>query len=172
MFRMISTTVALLSLSHGAIVHAANKEKCLNEEQAEALVTYLLPKAVEASRQQCATALPITASLLMENSEQLARYNAASETAWPQARAAVNVIAGGELPAELDDKLVRSISDAMFTQMISGEIKPDDCATIDKIYTDLEPMPSANLASLAVTILQAATKNDEKPDIPICKQTS
>ncbi len=106
---------------------------------------------------------------MIKNSERLAKYRVASETAWPQAKNAVNVLAREKLPPEIDDELLRPIADAMFTQLIGNEIKPKDCALIGKIYSDLEPMPSTNLASLAITILQAATKDDEKQDIPICK---
>ena len=79
------------------------------------------------------------------------------------------MIAGEKLPPEIDDALLRPITDAMFTSLIGEEIKPKDCALIAKIYQELEPMPSSNLASFAVAIVQAATKDDEKQDIPICK---
>lgn len=161
--------LAIFALTHSAAAQAVQVEKCLSVAQAEALVTYLLPTAVQASRSKCAASLPATASLLRENSQQLAKYRAASEGAWPQARSAVSVLAGEKLPPEIDDTLLRPIADAMFTQLIGEEIKPKDCSLIAKIYSDLEPMPSSNLASLAISIVQAATKNDEKQDIPICK---
>ena len=168
-FRKFALGAAVISLAHAGAVQAAESENCLTVAEAEALVTYLLPKAVEASRDRCANSLPASAPLLMENSEQLARYNAASAAAWPAARDAVGVIAGNDFPAELDDEILRPIADAMFSQMIGEEIKPKDCALIDKIYSDLEPMPTANLASLTITIVREATKGDKKQDIPICK---
>lgn len=161
--------LALFALTHSMAAQATEIEKCLSVVQAEALVTYLLPIAVETSRTQCSASLPATASLLKRNSEQLAKYRAASEDAWPQAKSAVSVLAGEKLPPEIDDSLLRPIAEAMFSKMIGDEIKTKDCIIIDKIYSDLEPMPSSNLASLAITIAQAATKADEKRDIPICK---
>jgi len=167
--RKIALGGAILSLLHAGSLQAAETEKCLTIEQAEALVIYLLPKGVEAGRAQCAESLPATSALMMSNSEQLAKYNAASEGAWPAAKSAVGILAGKGLPTDIDDALLRPIADAMFTQMIGKEIKPKDCLLIDKIYADLEPMPPANIASLTVTIMQAATKDDKKQDIPICK---
>lgn len=161
--------LALFALTNSVAAQATQVEKCLSVGQAEALVTYLLPTAVQASRNKCAASLPASAPLLKENSEQLAKYRAASEGAWPQAKNAVTVLAGEKLPPEIDDALLRPIADAMFTQMIGEEIKPKDCSLIAKIYNDLEPMPSSNLASLAISIVQAATKDDVKQDIPICK---
>lgn len=161
--------LALISLSHTAAASVTQAVNCLSVLQAESLVTYLLPTAVQASRSKCAASLPPTAPLMKKNSEQLAKYRAASDSAWPRARSAVSVLAGERLPPELDDALLRPIADAMFTKMIGDEIKPKDCALIGKIYSDLEPMPSSNLASLAITILQAATKDKQKQNIPICK---
>lgn len=172
MNRNLTVGLVLCCLTHSAAAQAAPVGQCLNVAQAEALVTYLLPTAVQASRSKCAASLPATASLLKENSEQFAKYRAASERAWPKAKSAVAVLAGEKLPLEIDDALLRPIADAMFTQLIGKEIKLEDCSVIAKIYSDLEPMPSANLASLAITIVQAATKKDKKQNIPICKASA
>jgi len=169
MMSKITLGLAIMGLSQSAVAQSTQAANCLSVVQAEALVTYLLPKAVDASRTKCATSLPVTSPLMIRNSDRLAKYRAASESAWPQAKNAVNVLAGAKLPPDMDDALLRPIADAMFTQLISQEIKPKDCATIGKIYGDLEPMPSANLASLAITIVQATAKDGEKQDIPICK---
>lgn len=161
--------LAILGLAQSAAAQTTQAEKCLSVPQAEALVTYLLPTAVQASRSKCSASLPATASLLEQNSEQLAKYRAASEGAWPQAKSALKLLAGEKIPPQIDDALLRPIADAMLTQLIGQEIKPKDCSLIAKIYSDLEPMPSSNLASLAVTLVQSATKKEKKRDIPICK---
>lgn len=165
----ITIGLAMLSLTQAAAAQTAGPAACLSVVQAEALVTYILPKAVDASRTKCAANLPANAPLMIANSPQLAKYRAASETAWPQAKKAVNVLAGDKLPPNMDDALLRPIADAMVTQLISNEIKPKDCATIGKIYGDLAPLPSANLASLLITVVQATAKDGKKQDIPICK---
>ncbi|MEH6700462.1 hypothetical protein [Parasphingorhabdus sp.] len=169
MHKKLIAGLALSGLAQSVSAQTAPPPKCLSIAQAEALVTYLLPSAVQASRDKCSASLPATAPLLKENSEQLAKYRAAAEGAWPQAKSAVTVMAGEKLPAGIDDTLLRPITDAMFTSLISEEIKPKDCNLIAKIYHDLEPMPSSNLASLAISIVQAASKDDKKQDIPICK---
>lgn len=165
----ITIGLAMLSLSQGAVAQSTAPAACLSVVQAEALVTYILPKAVDASRAKCSASLPANAPLMIKNSQQLAKYRTASESAWPQAKNAVNVLAGDKLPPDMDDALLRPIADAMLTQLIGNEIKPKDCQTIAKIYGDLEPMPSANLASLVITIVQATAKDGKKQDIPICK---
>ncbi len=161
--------LAMLSLTQSAAAQSAGPAACLSVVQAEALVTYLLPKAVDAGRAKCSASLPASSPLMVKNSQQLTKYRVASESAWPQAKNAVNVLAGDKLPPGMDDALLRPIADAMFTQLIGNEIKPKDCATIGKIYGDLEPMPSTNLASLLITIVQATAKDGKKQDIPICK---
>ncbi len=161
--------LAVFGLGQSAMAQTAEPARCLSVKQAEALVTYLLPKAVDASRTKCSASLPATSPLMIPNSERLAQYRAASETSWPQARNAVKLLAGANFPMEMDDALLRPIADALFTQLIGAEIKPKDCELIGKIYGDLAPMPSANLASLAVTVVLATAKDDRKRGIPVCK---
>ncbi len=170
MKQKMATAIAVLAMLQANVAHAAETApKCLSTVQAEALIMYLLPKAVDASRDRCAAVLPIDSALMAENSNRLEEYDAASESAWPQAREALAVISDDKVPAELDDRLVRPIADLIATTMIGDAINPRDCRVIDKIYGDLEPMPSRNLASLAVTIIQVSTKDDANTDIPICK---
>jgi len=165
----IAIGLAMIGLSQSAVAQSVQAANCLSTVQAEALVTYLLPKAVDASRTKCAASLPASSPLMIQNSERLARYRAASETAWPGARNAVNVLAGQKLPPNMDDALLRPIADAMFAQLIGNGIKSKDCAVIGKIYGDLEPMSPSNIASLAITIVQATARDGKKQDIPICK---
>lgn len=169
MKRHYAAGLVLVGFAQATALPAKQVENCLSVVQAEALVTYMLPTAVQAGRNKCAATLPPAASLFQRNSERLARYRAASETAWPQAKKAVAVLAGEKLPPGIDDALLRPIADAMITKLVGDEIKSKDCALIGKIYSDLEPMPPANLASLAVTLVQATTRNGQKRDIPICK---
>ena len=161
--------LAFLALSQTVAAQAAETEKCLSVGQAEALVTYLLPTAVQASRSKCAASLPATATLLKENSAQLAKYRTASEGAWPKAKAAVTALAGAQLPPDMDDSILRPIADALLTSLVDQQIKTRDCRLIAKIYQDIEPMPSANLASLTISIVQATRKDEGKQQIPICK---
>lgn len=159
---------AVIAMVQSGIAQAQEPQKCIPPVQAEALITYILPKAVKAAQSKCELTLPSRSALMQEQSERMIEYQEASEAAWPNAKAAVGVIAGDKFPGELDDALIRPLADAIFTGLIAEEIKPKDCGLIDKIYGDLAPMPSSNIASLTVTIIQAATKNDEKKDLPIC----
>jgi hypothetical protein len=160
---------AILGLVQSNIAQAQEPDKCVPPAQAEALITYILPKAVKAARSKCSLILPTQAALMEENSERLTNYQIASEAAWPKAREAVKAIAGEKIPRDIDDTILKPMTDAIFIGMISQEIKSKNCALIDKIYTDLAPMPSTNIASLTVTIIQAAAKDDDKTNLPICK---
>ena len=169
MNKKLMVGLALSGLTQSVSAQTVPVQNCLSVAQAEALVTYLLPTVVQASRSKCAVSLPATAPLLKENSVQLAKYRAAAEGAWPKAKSAVTVLAGEKLPIGIDDAILRPITDAMFTNLVGEKIKPKDCKLIAKIYHDLEPMPSSNLASLAISIVQASARDDKKQDIPICK---
>ncbi len=167
--KKLTLAVTILGLAQPSIAFAQVAEKCIQPEQAAALISYILPKAVEAAKSKCEPSLSIDSALMEINSERLASYQAASEAAWPKAKGAVNIIGGEKLPGDIDDTLLKPLADAIFTGMITEEIKAKDCALIDKIYADLAPMPSSNIASLTVTIIQAATKDDKDANLPICK---
>lgn len=160
---------AIFGMVQSGIAQAQEPKKCIPPVQAEALITYMLPKAVKAAQSKCGLALPSRSALMQEQSERLIEYQKASEKAWPNAKAAVSAIAGDKFPGELDDELIKPLADAIFIGLITEEIKPKDCGLIDKIYGDLAPMPSSNIASLTVTIIQAATKDEKKSNLPICK---
>ena len=160
---------AMFVLMSSNIAQAQTIEKCVQPDQAEALITYILPKAIEAAQTKCGSSLPARSALMENNSERLSQYRTASDAAWPKAREAVEIIGGEKLPGEIEDSLFKPLTDAIFSGMISAEIKPKVCSLIDKIYSDLAPMPSSNIASLTVTIIQAATKDGEKDSLPICK---
>ena len=168
-FRKLAMVASVLSLMHATGGQAQEKSKCVRADEAKAMVSYLLPHAVDAARSKCSTTLSAEAALLQENSEQLAKYRAASENAWPDAKMAFQVMAGDKFPMDLDDAALKPFAGVLIAGMIQSEIKAKDCGLIDRIYTDLEPMPSANLASLVVNILIETMKNDKDTKLPICE---
>jgi hypothetical protein len=168
-FSKLALSGAALCMMNAAVVQAKQANQCISVEQAEAMVMYLLPQAVDASQKQCANNLPATATLLQTDSEQLEAYKAAAETAWPSAKHAFVALVESEFLANAGDELLRPLANVMMSQLINKEIKAKDCKLIDKIYSDLAPLLSANIAGLAITIFQASSEDDTKPDIPICK---
>lgn len=169
--KKLAMALAMTALINGTALQAAETAQCIPPEQAEDLVTYLLPAALDAAGTKCATNLPPSAAMLQTDSAQYAKYQHSAEQAWPGAKQVIGVLAGDKFPKDMDLEAVRPMIDAMIPTMIAGEIKPGDCETIDQFYTLLEPLPSANLAGLAVLIIQQATDKKEKDPLNICKMS-
>ncbi len=172
MFRKISAASAAIALLSATSAQAAETKQCMPAETAKSLITYILPGALGAVRTKCASTLPASAALLQVDSEQMQRYEAASQEAWPEASAAIGLIAGQDLPENIEIDAMRPFVDAMIPAMLAQEVKSKDCATIDKVYGLLEPMPAANLASLTVMLAQLGSndnKEGRKDPFNICK---
>ncbi|GAA0481992.1 hypothetical protein GCM10009096_25320 [Parasphingorhabdus litoris] len=161
MFKKLSAASAMIALITGTSLQAAEAKQCIPAEQAESLITYVLPGALNAVRTKCSGSLPATATLLQVDSAQMQRYEADSQRAWPEASTAIGLLVGQDLPENMEMDAMRPFVDAMIPAMLAQEVKAKDCPTIDKVYGLLEPMPTANLAALTVMLAQLGS-NDEK----------
>ncbi|MEP2102375.1 MAG: hypothetical protein ABJP02_12795 [Parasphingorhabdus sp.] len=175
MFKKISAASAMIALTSATSLQAAETKQCIPAETAESLITYVLPGALGAVRTKCSASLPATAALLQVDSEQMRRYEADSQKAWPEASTAIGLLVGQDLPENMEMDAMRPFVDAMIPAMLAQEIKPKDCPTIDKVYDLLEPMPTSNLASLTVMLAQLGSNDSEssrKDPFNICKAPS
>ncbi len=172
MFEKISAASAIVALLSATSLQAAETKQCIPVETAESLVTYVLPSALDAVRTKCTSSLPATSALLQVNSVQMQRYETDSQKAWPQASTAIRSMVGQDLPEGLEMDAMRPFVDAMIPAMLAQEIKTKDCPTIEKVYGLLEPMPTANLASLTVMLAQLGSNDKDegrKDPFNICK---
>lgn len=172
MLKKISTVSAVLALLNATALQAAEAEQCMTPETAESLITYVLPVALDAARNKCASSLPATAALLQVDSAQMQRYVADSQDAWPKASTAIGLLVGQDLLENMEVNAFRPFIDAMIPAMLTKEIKEKDCPSIDKVYGLLEPMPTSNIASLTVMLVQLGNNDKEdgkKSSFNICK---
>lgn len=172
MLNKISAASAIIALLSATSVQAAEPKQCIPAETAESLITYILPGALGAVRTKCSTSLPASAALLEVDSVRMQRYEADSQRAWPKASTAIGLMVGQDLPENLGTDAMRPFVDAMIPAMLAQEIQAKDCPTIDKVYSLLEPMPTANLASLTVMLAQLGSNGKQesrKDPFNICK---
>lgn len=167
--RKFATLLGMVALVHGPAAAATDAGSCVPPEKAEALITYILPGSLKAVGTKCSATLPATASLLQVDSEQFARYQYASDQAWPDAQDVIGLLAGEKLPEGIDLNALKPMVDAMIPAMLIQEIKPKDCPTIERVYNLLEPLPSTNVASLTVMLIQLGSSSREKDPLNICK---
>ena len=74
----------------------------------------------------------------------------------------------------LQSDYARPLLVTLLVPQLVGRINPGDCATIDRLVTELAPLPPRNAAGVVVTALQflksekARGKSVEVPDLPLC----
>lgn len=166
--RRIALALTIPAMLASAAAQAQNAKPCVTAAEGEGLALYVMPDIVRSASQTCKPRLPATA-LLANPAPLIVKFRAESEAAWPAARAAFAKIAGEDVAPFLEGDMAKPMLSAMMGPMIASEIKPKDCAVINRMVELLQPLPARNTAAIFITIAQLAQK-DGKPDskLPLC----
>ncbi|MES2443775.1 MAG: hypothetical protein V4574_13165 [Pseudomonadota bacterium] len=143
-------------------------DACITAPEAEAFVLVIAPPVLREVARFCESELP--ASAYLRNSEALlAKFEAASRAAAPGAQAAVAKLMGPSgSSALLPPQDLMPMMLQMVGPMLTEELKAGDCPAYDRVLKLLDPLPADNAAALLITFAQMGTKNDKKPDFPLC----
>lgn len=150
--------------------------RCITTPEAEAMTLVALPDIIQQTGIICATRLPATSLIRRTDSEFLAKYQAAAERAWPNAREAIVKLSDPMIDSLLQSDFARPLLTAALAPVLVGRINPADCGTIDRFVTQLAPLPPANTAGVIVTTLRyfkaekAKGKAIAVPDLPLCPE--
>ncbi len=147
---------------------SAQTRPCINEAEAEALFQVMLPDMIREMGRVCA-ALPPRAFLRRPPAAFTARINAGVAPAMPAAQAGIRKLLGPDGQFIADSQFAIPAVRAIFAPAIAQQVKPADCPGLDKIVTNLAPLPPRNLAAVFAALLQLS-QNDEKrgPRLPLC----
>lgn len=152
---------------------AAAQARCLSAADAEAIALVALPDIIRDAGTVCA-ALPASSLLRRTDGKFIAKYEAEAERAWPAARTAIAKLSDPAVELLLLSEYARPLLSSLFAPQITGRINPEDCPTLDRLVTLLEPLPPRNTAGVIVTTLQylkaerAKGRAKDAPDLPIC----
>jgi hypothetical protein len=141
---------------------------CITEAEGEALFQVMLPDVIREMGRVCA-ALPPRSFLRQPSAAFMARINAGITPAMPAAQGGIRKLLGPQGGAFAESQFAIPMVRAIFVPLAAQEIKPADCPGLDKIVTNLAPLPPRNLAAVFVALAQLS-QNDEKrgPRLPIC----
>ena len=154
----------------------AAQNRCVTGVEAEAMAQVALPEIIRQTGTVCAARLPATSVVRRTSGAFIAKYDAAADAAWPQARSAIGKLADPLVTPLLASAYARPMITSIVTPLIVGRIAVQDCGTIDRLMTQLAPLPAKNTASIVVTTLQylkaekARGKNVQVPDLPLCAE--
>lgn len=173
MRRAISAIVAVLAaISLPAQASAA----CLTNAEAEAIALVAMPDLIRQTGQICASTLPAGSLVRRPQSAFLQRYDAAADAAWPAAKLAVVKLSDPAMEILLQSDFARPMLTSLLVPLLVGRIATNDCGTIDRLVSLLEPLPPRNTAGIVVTALQYLKAEKAKgngavadvPDLPVC----
>lgn len=177
--RILFGTHAALALMQGQVAQAATPAAapCLSENEVTSLVGFALPSVIDGTMKSCKPHLSSNGYFSTRGGEFLGRYAARKEQNWPLAKSAFLKLGGSkdakmaDMMKNLPDTAVQPFVEAMVSELVSGEIKPDQCTAIERGVRLLAPLPPENTAELVTFILVLADK--PKPgkasSFPICR---
>lgn len=157
----------LAALAASPIAYAQQRP-CITEAEGEALFQVMLPDVIREMGRVCA-ALPPRSFLRQPPPAFMTRINAGVAPAMPAAQGGIRKLLGPQGAALAESRFAVPTVRAIFVPLAAQEIKPADCPGLDKIVSNLAPLPPRNLAAVFVALAQLS-QNDEKrgPRLPIC----
>ncbi len=158
-----------IAVTLSATAHAQQPARpCISEAEGEALFQVMLPDVIREMGRICA-ALPPRSFLRQPGAAFMARINAGVAPAMPAAQGGIRKLLGPQGAALADSQFAIPMARAVFVPLAAQAIKPADCPGLDRIVSNLAPLPPRNLAAVFVALAQLS-RNDEKrgPRLPIC----
>lgn len=155
---------------------AAAAPLCLTPREAETVTLVALPDLIRETGRVCARALPASSLVRRTSGAFLAKYQAAADAAWPDARLAIAKLSDPAVVLLLQSDYARPVLTALMVPLLVGRVAIADCPTIDRFATLVQPLPPRNTAGLVVTTLQFLKREKARgngavadlPDLPVC----
>lgn len=173
-FAVVATALALVAQS--AAAEAATP--CATPTEATAITAVAMPEIIRQVGRICATRLPASALLRQPGSAFIAKYQAEADRAWPAARTALARIGGPQIAPLLQSEFTRPLLTSLLAPALIGTVDPGDCAEVEHIAEQIQPLPARNTAELIVSTLQLVREKqaefgtggaNQTLDIPICR---
>ncbi|APR53415.1 hypothetical protein CA238_03465 [Sphingomonas koreensis] len=166
--RLATAAMLWAGLAASSAASGQSARPCLTGNEAEALFQVMLPDMIREMGRVC-TALPANAFLRQPSAAFMARINAGVAPAMPAAQGGIRKLLGPDAGFIAESQFAIPAVRAIIAPAIAQEVKPADCPGLDKIVTNLAPLPPRNLAGVFAALLQLS-QNDEKraPRLPIC----
>ncbi len=168
----VAASLAYLSMPTAAIAQSGGK--CMTPAEAQNLIAFAMPDIITGVTEQCKPHWPAKSFLVSpEGANLIMRYKTASTTAWPSAKSAMQKVMGDNpLMTAMNDDVLKTLLAAGISAGISGDIKPQDCATYDRVAAAIAPLPPENMATLIGVILESESKKSnasgKKSKLDIC----
>lgn len=169
---------ALVPVAVAAALSAASAcaAPCLTAPEAESIALVAMPEIIRETGTICVGRLPAASLIRQRRGAFIDRFDAAAARAWPDAQAAIVKLSDPMVQTLLQSDYARPLLVTLLVPQLVGRIDTGDCAMIDRLVTELAPLPPRNAAGVVVTALQylksqkARGKPVAVPDLPLCPE--
>jgi hypothetical protein len=169
--KRLSGVAVILAMALNPISAAA--QDCLTPNEARAIVKVAMPDVIKGVADKCRASLDGSSFFLQSGNDMINRYRAATDGAWPVAKASLGKLAKDQaaLLESLPDEALKPLIGTVVAGEIGKGIKPEQCASIDRAIAALAPLPADNMADLLVSIVELAggAKAGSSTNFSICK---
>lgn len=148
----LATAAAFLAIAPG--MAQAAEPPCITSGEFSSLASFALPSALGGATKRCSTVLGPSSYMRSSGAQLIERYAVGKQQAWPEARAAFIKLSSSSddrasnILKDLPDKNLQDMLNLMLEGMVSQEIPPEKCDTIDQFVRLLAPLPPENMAEL------------------------
>jgi hypothetical protein len=155
------TIGAAASLSVTATAQTA--AECISKENANSLVTALLPGMILRFSAECAPLLPANASLTITGPSVAAANKDKAIAARPAAYDAVKQIAGKDFPSEMTMEVAFPFVDAMLASQMSKLKSKDNCIIANNVWGSLQHLPLEHWGGFVAAVVSATGIDPKNP---------
>ncbi len=177
MKKQLAALLGMAALVQGQAAQA--QAVCVAPADLDDAVVYSMPLAYDAAQAACADEFAADGFMRQGGAAFADGFRARQDAAWPGAFRMLKVFmakgdegSGSEevlsLLSSMPDGSLRPFVDAIITQKLVEEIKPDTCGKIERAVELISPLPVENVSGLVTFIVeQSGMKNPE-----VCKPST
>ncbi|MEL6529359.1 MAG: hypothetical protein AAFQ27_05320 [Pseudomonadota bacterium] len=167
----VAAILAAAALTSSQTAHA--QSACVAPDDLNDAIVYAMPLAYDAARTSCAGEFADNGFMATGGADFVDGFRQKQDAAWPGAFRLLQVFMAKSEGGNSDDQMLGLISslpesslrpfvDAIVTQKIGEEIKPDTCGKIERAMELMSPLPVENVSGLITFIAeQSDLKNPE-----------
>ena len=133
--------------------------------QYESAVRFGLPALFTGYRTTCASQLDADGYTAVNADRLTEKFSDGADAHWPAAKSVLFTLGGEhgvehEMLSEIPDDALKPFVYALLEQIAATEIKPDNCADVERGLELLDPLPADNIAGLIGFIMELTGKDD------------
>ncbi len=144
----------------------AQDQKCVSRAESQAVVSHLMPNLLTTLEKNCSRKTG-DGLYLSANAKRLSdRFGPASQRAWPVTKAVFERQGDAPLP---DNETLLEFGRMAIAEGITGNLKAEECRTVDTLIEQLAPLPPQNFANVFALFLELGMNEAKDSPIKVCR---